>query len=276
MNRILNAVIFILTVSIFSLDLILPLGVAAGTPYGLIVFITLWSTGQKITYLVAITGITLTVVGFFISPASVSVMLAVIFNRVLAIVIIIVSAILVIQRKRADQQIFDLNILSVTDPLTRLKNRRAFNKTLQDELERVKRYGRNLSLAILDLDHFKLINDTFGHDAGDTMLKQLTYEISGQIRRSDLIYRLSGDEFAIIFIETDLAHATIVCEKIRNVHSQLAMTIDQHRTTLSIGLAACHENDDSSSLYKRADDALYHAKQHGRNKVSTSEDISLT
>lgn len=274
MNRIFNAVIFILIVSLFGMDLAMPLGVAAGTPYGLIVFLTLWSRGQRATYLVAMAGITLTIVGFFMSPSTVSAMHAVIINRTLAIVIISVSAILVIQRKKADQKISALNILSITDPLTRIKNRRAFNETIQEELERAKRYGRDLSLAILDLDRFKLINDTYGHVAGDTMLKQLAYEVNGLIRRSDLLYRLGGDEFAIIFIETDLAHATIVSEKIRDVHSQLAMQIGNHKMTISIGIATLQENDDTSSLYKRADDALYHSKHHGRNKVSTSEDIA--
>lgn len=274
MNRIFSAVIFILTVSIFGLDLILPLGVAAGTPYGLIVFVTLWTKGQKATYLVATAGIALTIIGFFMSPSTVSAVHAVIVNRALAIIIIVASTVMVIQRKKADQQISDLNILSTTDELTHLKNRRAFNEIIQDELERAKRYGRDLSLAILDLDHFKLINDTFGHEAGDTMLKQLAYEVNGLIRRSDLFYRLGGDEFAIIFIEMDLIQATIIGEKIRNIHSQLAMKIGNHKMTVSIGIATLQENDDTNSLYKRADDALYHSKQHGRNKVSTSEDIA--
>jgi diguanylate cyclase (GGDEF)-like protein len=100
------------------------------------------------------------------------------------------------------------------------------------------------------------------------MLKQLAYEVNGLIRQSDLFYRLGGDEFAIIFIEMDLLQATLVSEKIRHIHSQLAMTIDDQKMTLSIGIATLQKNDDPGSLYKRADDALYYAKQHGRNKVS--------
>ena len=138
------------------------------------------------------------------------------------------------------------------------------------------RSDRALSLAIIDMDHFKLINDTFGHDKGDIMLKQLAYELDGQIRHSDMLYRLGGDEFVIIFIETNLEQARIVCEKINHVHNLLALKIDDKRSTLSIGLTTLQNNDDSNNMFNRADDALYHAKKHGRNRLSVYEDITAT
>ncbi len=252
----------------------MPLGVAAGTPYGLVVFMTMWSKRPIETWLVAIAGIFLTIIGFFMSPATVSAMHAVIINRLLAIIIISASGILVIQRKKADKKISELNILSTTDATTHLRNRRAFNTDILAELERAKRYGRNLSLAVLDMDHFKLINDTFGHEKGDIMLKQLSYELEGQLRQSDFLYRLGGDEFAIIFAELNLTQARIACEKINHIHSQLALTIGKEKMTLSIGITSLQDNDDVDSFFKRADKALYHAKEHGRNRISTDHDIS--
>ena len=272
MNHIFNAAITLLILGIFSMDLLLPLGVAAGTPYGLIVMMTLWSRSYLATYLVTLAGIILTIIGFFLSPATASAMHAILINRALAIIIIVATAIMVIQRKKADQKISLLSDQAITDTLTKLKNRRAFSATLPVEIERAKRYGRNLSLAMLDLDHFKLINDTFGHDKGDIVLRGLAYELHSNIRQSDHPFRLGGDEFAIIFTETDLVQASTICEKIRNIHEQLAIQIGNDRITLSIGLATLRSDDEINTLVKRADAALYHAKNNGRNKVSTIGD----
>ncbi len=272
MNHIINAVIVLFTLGIFIMDLLLPLGVAAGTPYGLVVMVTLWSGTYLATYLVTIAGVVLTIIGFFLSPATVSAMHAVLINRALAIVIIVATAIMVIQRKKADQKISFLGTQTLTDTLTKLRNRRAFNATLPVEIERAKRYGRSLSLAMIDLDHFKLVNDTFGHEEGDLTLKSFAYELSSNTRQSDYIFRLGGDEFAIIFTESDLTQATASCEKIRRIHELLAVQIGDSKTTLSIGLTTLRNDDDIHSLAKRADDALYHAKNHGRNRVSISED----
>jgi len=268
-----NIAILISMLVILGLDLISPLGVAAGTPYGLVVFATLWTKRISETYLVAITGILFTILGFFLSPDIIGTMHAVIINRVLAIVIIILSAILVIQRKKADIHIKNLNIQTITDPLTGVKNRLAFDQIMEEEIVRDIRYKRNLSLAILDIDFLKNINDTFGHNRGDDIIKNVAHEISCTVRQTDSICRLGGDEFAIIFIETDLEKAKRVGENICKRISQIHI-LGTTKVTVSIGIAKLDTNDNKDTLYKRADEALYLSKKQGRNIVSTVPNIT--
>ena len=268
-----NIAILISMLVILGLDLISPLGVAAGTPYGLVVFATLWTKRISETYLVAITGILFTILGLFLSPDIISTMHAVIINRVLAIVIIIVSAILVIQRKKADIHIENLNIQTMTDPLTGVKNRLAFDRIIEEEIVRDIRYKRSLSLAILDIDFLKNINDTFGHNRGDDIIKNVAREISCTVRQTDCICRLGGDEFAIIFIETDLEKAKRVGEEICKRISQIHI-LGTTKVTVSIGIAKLDTNDNKDTLYKRADEALYLSKKQGRNIVSTVPNIT--
>jgi len=268
-----NIAILISMLVILGLDLISPLGVAAGTPYGLVVFATLWTKRISETYLVAIAGILFTILGFFLSPDIISTMHAVIINRVLAIVIIILSAILVIQRKKSDIHIEKLNIQTMTDPLTGVKNRLAFDQIIEEEIVRDIRYKRNLSLAILDIDFLKNINDTFGHNRGDDIIKNVAREISCTVRQTDSICRLGGDEFAIIFIETDLEKAKRVGEEICKRISQ-SHILGTTKVTVSIGIAKLDTNDNKDTLYKRADEALYLSKKQGRNIVSTVPNIT--
>jgi len=268
-----NIAILISMLVILGLDLISPLGVAAGTPYGLVVFATLWTKRISETYLVAIAGILFTILGFFLSPDIISTMHAVIINRVLAIVIIILSAILVIQRKKSDIHIEKLNIQTMTDPLTGVKNRLAFDQIIEEEIVRDIRYKRNLSLAILDIDFLKNINDTFGHNIGDDIIKKVAHEIRCAVRQTDSICRLGGDEFAIIFIETDLEKAKRVGENICKRISQIHI-LGTTKVTVSIGIAKLDTNDNKDTLYKRADEALYLLKKQGRNIVSTVPNIT--
>ena len=135
-----------------------------------------------------------------------------------------------------------LSELSATDPLTAIFNRRKLFELLALEVEKAKRYGRPLSLLILDLDHFKRVNDTFGHNAGDEVLKTTTNIINGVIKRIDIFARYGGEEFIIVLPETTLAGAAALAEKIRAV-------IDQHlfpvvgRITVSIGAAEFSGNE---------------------------------
>ncbi len=158
-----------------------------------------------------------------------------------------------------------LSQLSATDPLTAIFNRRKLFELLGLEVEKTKRYGRPLSLIILDLDHFKRVNDTFGHDAGDAVLKTTTNIISGVIRNTDIFARYGGEEFIIALPETALAGAAALAEKIR-------VAVEHHlfpavgRITVSIG-ASEYSGNETDALVKRADEALYAAKRKGRNRV---------
>lgn len=268
-----RTVIFLLTLGAFAMDLVMPLDVTAGAFYGLVVLTTLWCRQRRDTYVVAVTGVFLTVVGFFISPAAVGAMQAVIINRVLAVVIIAITAFLVVKRKKADDQVDALNILSLCDPVTLMNNRLAFDRAMAIEIPRAQRYNRNLSLAILDIDHFKQINKTFGHQVGDAVLRELADDIKAMVRRSDHIYRLSADEFAIIFVETGLSQAVAIAEDICRKIALTPITDQQVRVTISAGVDTCESTDDADSIFNRADEALYQAKNQGKSSVTTIHDI---
>jgi two-component system cell cycle response regulator len=158
-------------------------------------------------------------------------------------------------------------VLSQTDPLTSLRNRRAFDDRLADAFDQAARYNRPLSLAIVDLDHFKSINDTHGHDAGDAVLRGVAKIIGEGTRQSDFVARVGGEEFAIILPETALFEALQFGEKLR---AAVATTpIGEHQVTVSVGIANVPHSEipGTSELFRAADQALYRAKVRGRNRV---------
>ena len=161
--------------------------------------------------------------------------------------------------------------LSITDPLTGAKNRRFFTETTQKEIERSKRYNASLSLLLLDIDFFKKINDTYGHAAGDQVLKQFVASIEPALRNSDIFCRIGGEEFSILLVETDLKLAKNIAERIRALVEDLEVCFDTKiiRFTVSVGLSQLLIDDDNfDKLMKRTDDALYQAKKAGRNQVA--------
>lgn len=153
-----------------------------------------------------------------------------------------------------------------TDFLTGLRNRRYLELALERELFRVQRYGRPLSLVVLDLDGFKAVNDTHGHEAGDRVLKALATCLEGHIRQSDRAVRLGGEEFAVLLPETDLAHALALSERLRQAVARLKVP-PAGPLTASFGVAQASPTDSPLSLLKRADEALYRAKRQGKNRV---------
>ncbi len=163
--------------------------------------------------------------------------------------------------------------LSVTDGLTRIHNRRYFERVLDDEITRCKRYIRACSLLYLDVDHFKNINDHYGHPAGDEVLKFIALFLRADLRTIDVVARLGGDEFGIILPEIHPEGALTVAQrlhrKIADVHLPVeAMVKDRKKITLSIGIATFPENAGTADeLVKMADKSLYKAKTSGRNRV---------
>lgn len=152
--------------------------------------------------------------------------------------------------------------LSLHDPLTGLGNRRLMEITLGNLFEAVKRYGRDLSAIMLDIDFFKKYNDTYGHPAGDQLLAVIAKIMLGEIRKSDTPVRYGGEEFIVLLPETSLKDAGITAERIRkSIESKAGITV-------SLGVSSFHRDmQDKESLIKRADHALYQAKQKGRNRV---------
>jgi len=162
--------------------------------------------------------------------------------------------------------------MAITDQLTGLFNRRYMESHLATLLEQAASRGKPLTLLIIDIDYFKSINDTHGHDAGDDVLRDFALRIKRSIRGIDLACRLGGEEFVVVMPETDMAVAAMVAERLRRriaaepfVVQKAAQTIP---VTISIGIAASRGRDDSAAnLLKRADQALYRAKRDGRNRV---------
>lgn len=161
-----------------------------------------------------------------------------------------------IQRKKAQQ-----------DPLTELPNREAYNERAHEEVQRWLRYGRPLSLAIVDIDHFKRINDTFGHQAGDRVIKVIGRSIATRLRDVDFICRYGGEEFVVLLPETRVDSALEVMEHLREVIAKAAFNYKEKplKITVSIGVTEFMQGDDLQTAFERADQALYAAKSGGRN-----------
>lgn len=157
------------------------------------------------------------------------------------------------------------------DPLTELKNRRFFEEAAIREFAQSKRHNLELSIAMIDIDYFKKVNDSFGHAVGDYALKLVSSELKKYIRAGDTLARIGGEEFAILLPSTSLPAAEILLERIRVSINELQFTNNTPETiTISIGLTNLYKSDDNyQELLKRADEALYKAKDEGRNKVIT-------
>ena len=153
-----------------------------------------------------------------------------------------------------------------TDALTCVRNRRAMDEVLQGLVAMKNRYEQEFSLAILDLDYFKQVNDEQGHLAGDQILRNFANEISEAVRETDVVARYGGEEFVILMPRTSLANASIFTERLRNTIEKCEF-LPGLRLTVSIGVAAIHTGEEGHDLLKRADEALYHAKAAGRNRV---------
>lgn len=154
-----------------------------------------------------------------------------------------------------------------TDVLTGLNNRLAFMEYSQKEVQRTIRYNHPLSLIILDIDHFKSINDTYGHAEGDKVLQGVSKIIVQCLRNNDFPARIGGEEFAIVLPETNLENATIIAERMRNMLEK-KVSVGEKPVTCSFGIGFLHEKECSiDTILSRADAALYAAKNNGRNRV---------
>ncbi len=163
--------------------------------------------------------------------------------------------------------------LAYYDTLTGLLNRRAILEKLTEWLRHVQRYKSRLAIAMLDIDHFKLVNDSYGHRIGDRVLSDLADLMRRSIRTADFVGRYGGEEFLLILPNTDAAGASIVAERVRAhiegtpMHDTSGRTF---KTTVSLGAAEYCSGDDEDLLIGRADTALYRAKDLGRNRVVVS------
>ena len=163
-----------------------------------------------------------------------------------------------------------LQKIAFVDALTGLQNRYSFNQRVAEEIERVKHYDSPLSLLLLDLDNFKRINDAYGHDAGDEVIRKVSITLQKMLREVDLVARWGGEEFVVLLPGISLNDALDIGEKLRKAAEAL-IHLERERVTISIGVSTWTPFDSMNLWFTRTDKALYHAKQHGRNRVCVSE-----
>jgi len=167
------------------------------------------------------------------------------------------------ERKKMEEQLYRL---SISDPLTNAYNRRYFTQKLEEEIERAKRTGSKFSLVMLDIDRFKSINDRFGHNAGDLVLKSIAELIKNRIRKIDTLARWGGEEFVLLLPDTPVYKAAVLAEELRESISKMDVPgVD--RVTASFGVTGYCSEDTADTLVQRADNMMYEAKAVGRNCV---------
>jgi diguanylate cyclase (GGDEF)-like protein len=157
---------------------------------------------------------------------------------------------------------------ATTDPLTGLANRRALDRELDRRLAQFRRQQVTVSVLLIDVDCFKRFNDTFGHPAGDEMLRGISRVLANTLRGMDLVTRYGGEEFVAVLPGTNLAQAQLAAERVRKAVEQNTVFFRDRelRTTVCVGVAEAVQLDDAGTLVRRADDALYGAKRAGRNR----------
>ena len=168
--------------------------------------------------------------------------------------------------------------LAFSDALTSIFNRRYFDQRYEREILRARRYNRHLSVLMIDIDHFKIYNDTFGHLLGDKVLRKVALTLEKNLRRADVLCRYGGEEFVVLLPEIDLMRGAYVAEKLRTAILQEPFEGEEElpiqNLTVSIGIASFPETGDSAEVVlDRADQALYEAKNAGRNRVKTGRNI---
>jgi len=174
------------------------------------------------------------------------------------------------KNRELEKKILEVEYLSVTDSLTGISNRRMFERMLNKEISRAKRYGHALSIAIIDIDYFKKVNDKFGHKVGDIILKKLSLFIKNKLRGNDCFSRWGGEEFAIILPETNFEQSIEVCQKLRQCVNQIEFEDDLF-ISCSFGTTEYKLDESVDAIFLRADKALYRAKELGRNRVEGIE-----
>lgn len=187
--------------------------------------------------------------------------------------LILAALMIILMEVSASHNETTLQNMANTDALTLLPNRRAFRNSLQRELKRSQRQSSLTAVAIIDVDFFKTINDTYGHDQGDAVLQKLAQLLLQQSRGGDTVARVGGEEFAVLMPNTSLTHALTVVERMREHACQASFglaQLDLH-ITISVGLTTFHAGMEEKAVLKTADTALYEAKNTGRNRVVAHE-----
>ena len=166
-----------------------------------------------------------------------------------------------------------LSHLATEDPLTHLLNRRGLGDALHISLASAARHSQSMSAVMVDIDHFKKVNDSFGHEVGDQVIRQVSRVLERMCRGSDVVARTGGEEFLLVLPNTEMPAARVLAERIRAEIADRAIVVDQQRipVTISLGVASARGQVDLDELYQEADRAMYLAKRGGRNRVASVE-----
>ena len=246
-----------------------PLGVAGGVPYLIPVMVGLFMQNRLLMIIFGLIGIALTIIGFYISPLG-SDLAVVLMNRGLAI-FAIASLTLIGYLLIKKQVALESNLLAIanTDALTGVSARRVIMEEIESRVPEAHRYNLPLSVLIMDIDHFKQINDRYGHLKGDKVLKLISQKCKAAIRSTDFLGRYGGEEFLILCPNTPGLGAMVLAERIRATIENLPeLEADFYESlTVSIGVASLDKKMSAEQLVHFADRALYAAKKGGRNKA---------
>lgn len=177
-----------------------------------------------------------------------------------------------LRNKQTEELLTRVEYLAITDPLTGLYNRRFFDNVLKKELTESKRYGQSVTCLMMDIDHFKQINDTYGHETGDSVLKEIAESLKTLLREVDTIARWGGEEFIVMMPHTDVNGALVPASRIlKTIANRIFTKIPDEHITVSIGLACSGETQNTPDiLVNSADLALYEAKRNGRNRIEVA------
>ncbi len=254
----------------FAFDLSQPLGVAGGMPYVILPLLGLLARSPVLVLLAAIAGTVLIGAGMLLSGPGAAFEI-VLINRSMSTVLLWTVALFALRHLYVSNSLLErLNRQANTDPLTGLYNRRYFFARVRNELQRFARYGDRFAIILIDADHFKRVNDTHGHGAGDATLRGIANACLETVRETDLVGRFGGEEFIVLLPHTDVDAAVVVAERIRKAMHDEAWTRDGVvPVTLSLGVAEVGPQASTfDTLLKAADSALYAAKDAGRDCVA--------
>ncbi len=258
------AIAVLLCTALFTSDLITDVEVNESQLYPIALLPLYRIRSKQLLWLVAGLAMALTALGYIVDPPAD--IWDGVTNRTFSIVVLFVTAAGMSKLAEYERRLL---IDSITDPLTGLLNRRHFMALSSREETRSRRHDLAFSVLMLDIDHFKRVNDTYGHPVGDLAIKALADICTKALRPHDILARYGGEEFVLTLPQTDTDGARIVAERIRAMTEQLALATDQGtiRFTVSIGVTTYRRGKDFEQVIGRADQALYRAKQNGRNQV---------
>ena len=251
-------------------DLHYPLGVAGGVPYVALVLVGLITQRPNTIIILALLGSILTIVGYFLSPASGILFKVVVINRGLALFAIWSVAIVSFIHLK---ELARLEPLATRDQLTNLFNRHYFSSEIVRQINFWRRHQQPLSILLLDVDHFKKVNDTYGHIAGDYALKTIAEICLKQVRDIDTIARVGGEEFAVLLPSTAVNGAMQMAERMRAAVQAYTFKYEGIEFNITVSIGVTELTDESWSItefLKAVDKMLYEAKRTGRNRCVAS------